>query len=395
MSLSVLLQAVLTIGIAASLVTLAQAGEGLTIVPAVSVKEEYNDNIHFGKQKKGSFITAVSPKVSLLQRSERLSVDIAAILDVLYYSSATDLNTTDQNYWGTASYQFSPRFKAAASAGYMRDSPTDRILEASGLVIRTPREQQDYSVVGKYLFDEKLGGSLTYAYQQINYNTSLLTDIYAHFFNLGLEYDLDRMLPYTKVRGEAGYNHADYSTPAVEVAKVDTFSLSLGASRLIHELWTVSADVGTKISEFTFYSPKRSTDQRVGWTARSAVEYRDDKTSGNLSFYHNLQSLTGYAVPTEQTSVTAQVNRRFTYELTGMMYAGYFLSSSENNNKIRQTTDQRTYLVSPGVSYDFTRNLKLNFAYEYAYLDDRRNNERADRNRGLAIITYQIPIPLY
>lgn len=395
MSPSVLHKAVLTCGITVTLASLAQAGELLTLVPAVSVKEEYNDNIHFGKQKKGSFISAVSPKVSLLQRTERLSVNITAILDVLYYSSATNLNTTDQNYWGTASYQFTPCFKAAVSAGYMRDSPTDRILETSGLVIRTPREQQDYSIVGKYLFNEKTGGSLTYAYQQINYSTSLLTDIYAHFFNLGIEYDLDRILPFTKVRGEAGYNHADYSTGVVDVARADTFSLSLGASRMIHELWSVSADVGGKISEYSFYSPKRSTEQRVGWTAKSAVEYRDDKTSGALRLYHNLQSLTGYAVPTEQTSVTAQVNRRFTYELTGMMYAGYFLSSSDNNNKIRQTTDQRTYLVSPGVSYEFTQNLKLNFAYEYAYLDDRRNNDRVDRNRGLAIITYQFPIPLY
>lgn len=389
-------QAVLAVGIVALLLVQAKADEQFNFVPAVSLKEEFNDNIHFtSRSKEGSFITAISPTLSMLQRSERLTANISARLDLLYYSSASNLNATDQSYWGTASYQFTPLFKAGASASFIRDSPTDRILESSGVVINSPRDQQDYSLVGKYLFTEKLAGSLTYAYQQINYNSPLLTDIFAHFANGGMEYDLDKLLPLVKVRGNVGLNHVDYSKSSADVSTVDTYSATLGASRSLHELWSISADIGARISEYSFFVPQKLTDQKFGWIAKMALDYRDDLTWGNLSLFHNLQNITGYAVPTEQTSVTFLVNHKFSSELNGIMSAGYFLNSSEKNDQFRQETDQTTYLISPGLRYEFNRNLYLDIIYEYAIVYNRLSNDNADRNRIFARLTYQYPIPIY
>ncbi|GAM10710.1 hypothetical protein OR1_03003 [Geobacter sp. OR-1] len=374
----------------------ARAEEEFAIVPAVSLKEEYNDNIHFSQRSKdSSFITAVSPSVSLLQKSERLSTNLSARLDLLYYSSASDLNSTDQNYWGTASYQFTPLFKAGASASYIRDSPVDRILESSGLVINSPREQQDYSLTGKYIMTEKLAGNLTYAYQQINYNSSLLTDIFAHFAYAGVEYDLNKILPLVKVRGDVGFNHADYSTAAVDVSTVDTYSATIGASRSLHELWSISADVGGRVSEYSFLVPRKLDEERWGWIAKMALEYHDDFTTGYLNFFHNLQNITGYAVPTEQTSVTVLLTRKFSSEFSGSLFAGFFLNSAENSGQANQDTNKTTYLISPGLTYALTRNLFFNLAYEYAIVHDRLNDTNSDRNRIFARLTYQYPIPLF
>jgi predicted porin len=263
----------------------------------------------------------------------------------------------------------------------------------SGLVISTPRDQQDYSLNGKYLFTEKLSGSLVYSYQQINYNSSLLTDISAHFVNGGMEYDLDKILPLVKVRGDVGFSHIDYSSSSVDVSTVDTYSATLGASRSLHELWSISADVGIRVSDYSFLVA-RVNDQRVGWIAKMAVDYRDDFNTGTLSFFHNLQNITGYAVPTEQTSVTLYGTHKFSKEFQGTLFSGFFLNSSDRTGQSSQESDSTTFMISPGLIYEFTSDLNLSLVYEYSYLNDRLTDANADRNRIFARLYYKFPIPL-
>ncbi|HEX2767942.1 MAG TPA: hypothetical protein VHN12_01545, partial [Geobacteraceae bacterium] len=79
------------------------------LVPGASLKEEFNDNIFFSSGgTKSSFISTVSPKLSLVGRTERFDAKIDASLDLLFFTEESHLNSVDQSYRARANYRLTP-----------------------------------------------------------------------------------------------------------------------------------------------------------------------------------------------------------------------------------------------------------------------------------------------
>ena len=76
-------------------------GDEFKLIPSLALKEEYNDNIFFTeKARADDFITTVTPGLELIDRTEKVDVNLVARAHVLRYVNNTGLDNVDQNYLG-------------------------------------------------------------------------------------------------------------------------------------------------------------------------------------------------------------------------------------------------------------------------------------------------------
>ncbi len=373
----------------------AQAQE-FRLIPGVSLKQEFNDNIFFSSgDTTSSFISTVSPKLSLVGHTERVDARIDANLDILFYTADSHQNRVDQNYQAHANYQLTPRFKLGGEAGYSLSSRADSNIETTGQVTTqgTGTEQQRYSLTGDLTVSEKLAGTLAYNYEQTDYSPTTASNSQTHGANLGLIYDMGTVLPLLKLRGNLGYNTNRFSG-----FTVDTYSATTGFSYAFHELWSVQADAGgIYTSESATVQPAgintiNSANNGLGWTAALIFAYKGEKDSASLNFSRGVQSSYGSTGVVERTSVIMTLNRRFTYELSGAISAGYYLNNSIQNQFAGQATDSTTFRVSPSLRYEFNPDIAVDGNYEFAMVQNHQAGTDALRNLVYIRLTVQYPL---
>src|SRR4030042_593755 len=105
-------------------------GDEFKLIPSLSTKEEYNDNIFFTEEDRTKdFVTTLSPGLELIDRTEKLDLNLSARVNVLRYWSNGDLDRVNQFYRGRIGYSLHPKLKLSANAAYTRDFTPDRDLE--------------------------------------------------------------------------------------------------------------------------------------------------------------------------------------------------------------------------------------------------------------------------
>ena len=70
-------------------------------------------------------------------------------------------------------------------------------------------------------------------------------------------------------------------------------------------------------------------DEGTGWVGMGSLSYKGEKTTGDLTFSHRRAPAYGTVGVTDRTSLSFGINRRFTYEFSGGLSAGYFINKAE------------------------------------------------------------------
>ncbi|MDD4356227.1 MAG: outer membrane beta-barrel protein, partial [Smithellaceae bacterium] len=123
-------------------------GDDFQLIPSLTVRGEYNDNI-FGSanDEESDFITTVSPGLELIESTQRLDLRAAAKISPFFYADNSDWNDVDQNYKGNLGYRISELTRIHANAAYDVSNRPDRDLETTGLVYSNDRrDRQDYGL---------------------------------------------------------------------------------------------------------------------------------------------------------------------------------------------------------------------------------------------------------
>jgi len=374
------------------------------IIPSLRIKEEYNDNIFFSTDdRKKDFLTTLSPAIELINRTEKLDSSLLARLNVLRYINNEGLNDVEQNYRGRLRYSLHPKLKLSADAGYTRDSRPDRDIEVSGLVMKpVTRHWQNYAAGAEYTFSEKTRASLSYSYERSDFNDPEFVDIKAHDLSLGFTHDLSQYFSATMGRMNLGYGRYEFQD-----STVDYYYATIGMSQALSEKWNILIDAGGSYtrSEFEvetlelvppfFYrvvrEPKK--EEEGGLVGQAALSYNGERTNGELAFSHRVMPAVGRAGAAERTSLTIQVRRRFTYELSGRLSAGYYINKSERGKFSTAPLDEETWRVNPVIRYEFTKDVALEAFYSYAFVKDKQANTDAQRN--LFMVNFIIQHPLF
>ncbi|MBW2012086.1 MAG: hypothetical protein JRI32_10795 [Deltaproteobacteria bacterium] len=383
-------------------------GDGLNITPFVALEQEYNDNIFFDDDDEtNDFIATISPGLELIERTERLDTRLSAQINNLIYYDNDELNSVDQYYTGRLRYRITPKTDVSAEAGYTRDSRSDRDIEETGLVLSTAtRHQQRYSLSGRYMLSEKTAATLSYAYDQDDFDDSEFDDSRSHSTNLGFTHNISYLIPQTLGRMNLGYARYDFPDSVV-----DNYTWTIGASRDFTEILTFLVDFGIRYTrseievqrietlnsgstDFFAPWPPKDEEKSTGWggVGEVALSYRGELTDGSLSFFRDVRAASGRTGATERTALVFEIGRRITEKLRGNLSTGYYLNNSEGDDFAAEDIDEKTLRFQTRARYEFTKDIALEASYTFTTIRDSEENTTKNRNLVFMRAVFQYPI---
>ena len=379
------------------------AGYEFRLVPSAAVKEEYNDNLFFASSgEQDSYVTTLSPGLALTSRTERLDLSLSGGVHWIFYSDLSELDDEDYISQGKFAFRVTPRFRVSGGAAYRRDTRPDRFIETTGLAVTNRSDRQEYSGGMGFTLTDRTEADFSYRYEKVDYEDRTDVDSESHSASLTLVHDLERLLPLTKGRMVFGFARTRFVGLLVE-----NYTATLGFLREVSELWSVLVDVGGRYTRAEFdvlrtvlvppatilFVPDTEGKDEFGWVANVSMMYQGEKNRGNLTFSRDVLAASGRTGASERSAVVLDVGRRFTYELSGAVTAGYYRNRSDAGEFSTGEIDEETVRVRPSLRYAFTRNVSLEAAYQYTRIDSGEPKTRADQN--LAYLQFAVQLPLF
>lgn len=380
-------------------------GEEFDIIPSLSVKQEYSDNLFFSSgDKTHSFTTALSPRLELVRKNERTDASLLAGFDWFVYWDTSDVVTAfNQQYRGRLSRRFTERLGMSVTAGYEVNNQPDENIAKDGVVIDAlHRDRQSYSAGIDYALTEKSTAGLSYLYQQEDYPGLPSADNSVHGANFGYEYDLKGLFPAATGRLNLGYNRYQVSTSVT-----DNFSATVGMGWSLSEIWKITADVGGRYSNADFdvvtlesagvpgyYYPNTIRESRdsCGWVARAAVSVRGEVDNGSLAFNRNVGLSSSRNGTSENTSIDLSYRRSLTDRFFATLSTGYQLSRSDNEDLSSGRIDEDYIRLNAGLRYEFDKYMSLNASYSYLKALYNQSDTSAERNSIMVSFTIRHPL---
>ncbi|MGB7631696.1 MAG: outer membrane beta-barrel protein [Candidatus Deferrimicrobium sp.] len=358
------------------------------LVPYLSLTEGYNSNVFFTeKDRLDSWVSKIAPGLDVSSRTERLDASLGGNLLWWQYNGDSSLNTMDWDARGRAAYRFTTALRVSATADYRRESNPDRHFEATGLVDRSTDYRQDYTVAAEYALNEKAAATLSYAYENLDYPTIPYRNSTSHSADLGFAYNLSRFATETKARVDLGYGRGEY-----EGLLVNNYTLTVGVFRAVHELWSAQIDVGGRytVSKFDVLGERlEKTD--TGWVGDASVIYTGERTRANFTFSSNIAPAYGFAGAVQRTAAVVSLSRRFLYELSGTLSAGYYWNKSQAGQYSFQSIDEQSTQLRPGIRWEATKNIVVDATYQFTWLRNELTGGTSLQNYVFAGATLSYP----
>jgi hypothetical protein len=369
--------------------TLAGADE-FDIIPFVALRQEYNDNLFFSVNDEiDDFITIITLGLEFDKETERILAELTGRIDRVLYAENDVLDATDQYYAGNLSYQITPRFSLLTEAGYSKDSRIDSDIAETGLVLRTAaRERIRFVAGGNYFVTETTATSLTYLYDDIEYEDPEFVDSQEHSFNLGYNHQLDKLLPTTMARINLRYTQWDFKN-----SLVDYYGGTLGGSWDYSEMLRLLFDFGIRYTRTEFaVGPNQETSKDWGGVGYLNFSYRGELTDVYLAISHDIKPASGRGGTTVNTSVAGRIAQNFSDKLSAFLFATYYKNKSKQGQLSAENINERTFRIRSGLYYDFNQDISLEAGYQYTFVKDLLDYSEATRNLVYGEIRWQWPL---
>ena len=357
------------------------AGDEFKVTPAIAVKQEYNDNIlYWPSDTQHDFITTTSPELNITDKTERMEANLSGRLDERLYSIHGGLNATDQFYEGSGKYALTPRLNLSGKAFYSQDSNQDRDLNVTGLALtNVQRARQNYTASGDYLLSEKTRTTFSYDYLKDNYDSPTYTDLEANTMGIGFIHNLSYFMQATKARGNIVY--ASYNMTG---AQVDNYEATIGINRALNEKWNLLLDGGARYTDtkISVYVPIEEVGRSQGYgpIGSLALTYAGEVSNASITIRQDVLPASGITGASERTSSSFSVDRKFTYELSGILSGGYFVNKASAGELSATRIDEESIWISPNVRYELTKDAYIEASYTYNKTWYHVTQETAERN---------------
>jgi hypothetical protein len=373
--------------------------EGYDLVPSLTVKEEYTDNLYSSAgSRTASFISQVSPRLELLKRDELTDGALLVGVDGVFYSADSDfVAALNQRYSGRLRRSVTPQLRLSGSGEYLLLNQPEEGPGQFGSVLDALRStRQQYTAGLEYQVSERTRLSLAGNYRQEDYPSSSSSDNRGHGVLLTLEHGLDGVLADAVGRLSLGYNH--YAFPG---QRTDSGSALVGFGWSLNERWRLTVDAGGRYSrneeEQLFLLsglPVLVTESSsgFGWIARAALTVRGELQQGSLTLGHDVGLSSGRNGTAENTSLDLVYNRELSRNLRLATSAGYQLSRSSGSGLASSGTDEDYLRLQAALRYQVTRDTALELTYAYRKTLYRQTDTAAERNS--IALSYTIRHPL-
>ncbi len=373
----------------ALLVPAGAAAYDFRLVPSVAVREEYNNNLFFSQtDREDDWLLTVSPGVDASWKTERSEAGFGARLEWQNYNENSDLDATDYSVSGRFTHRLSTEFRLSGTGEFRRESRPDRHFEEAGQVDFSENDRYDFGTALEWILSEKTTATASYSFEYLDYPEELARDSRLHTAGLGIMRSLPVSTGTTKARMNLSYSRGDY-----ENETTDSYTLTVGVFRSLHELWSVQVNAGAMHTRVEFEEGTGlESSSGTGFAGDASVMYTGERATATFALSHGLSPSFGSSGASLRTSATLGVERRFLHDISASFSAGYYRNSSDPGEYSTEEIDERSFRLRPGIRWKQSKYLSFDASYQYSRVDYRLTGTRAEQSVVYAGATLSYPL---
>ncbi|MCD4719607.1 MAG: hypothetical protein K8S13_07060 [Desulfobacula sp.] len=366
------------------------------IVPFVSIKQEYSDNILFSSSnEEEDFITTATAGVIYFYDSERVDAKLDGRLYHLFYWDNDQLDSTDGSVSGNWDYQVTERVGVGAAANYRNDSRRDMDTNITGLLLSGDREAVNFSVSSNYMFSEVTRGEATFTYGWVEID-EINDDEDNDTIRLNLSFSKNLSKTFKNTMGLLDFSYLHYTADLENISTAtpgmttyrdftsDVLQLYTGFSRDITELYNVYLQIGASYTDTTESQRINQTilkDQSTssfGGVLASGLNYDGLYYDVGFSISHDVRGGSGTNGTVERSAVSLGIDRKVSDDFFITFDTSCYLN--RNDRETQADLDELTINIQPGFRYKFFDTFTLTGVYRYTIVENRQNDTTSERN---------------
>jgi len=364
------------------------------LIPSVGVREEFNDNIFYtANDTVDDFITTIRLGLELIERTERLDLNISATVSPFFYADLTDLDDIDQNYRGRGSYQINTLLGFNAYALYNVSNRRDRDIETTGQVVSNEkRKRQEYGLGFDYTLTEKAAMAISVAYLQDKWDHETLATQNLKDYSAGIDFthNLSEWWDSTTSRLNFGFEQYEFVTS-------DTYNYfgTVGFQHWFRETVNLLVDLGVRYTDANYLTLQliENNNTSFGGVGRATLTIQGEINRGSLSIGHDIRPASANGRTVQRSDLVLNLRRRFAERSVVAIATGFYKNTAERGEFSLFGTDEDTFFIRPSIRWEFFNNFTLEAAYNFADVDDHRRDN--DRNRSLIYFQVAYGLPLF
>ena len=404
------------IGLAILLVSLAVVyadeimADEFKLIPSIAVRGEYNDNIFYTvDDTEDDFITTISAGLELIERTERLDLDLSALVSPFYYADYSILDDVDQNYMGRVSYKINPSFGVNADALYNVSNRRDRDVETTGIVASNDKRKRGAFGLGlDYTMTEKTGMALSFDYLKDKWDSTNIDrqDLEDYKAVLNFTHNLSQFERPTIGRLNFGFERYKFEGQDIQTSDTYNYFTTIGGQHWFSETVNLLVDLGARYTDSDFVTPQlvfvppSSTEIRIveinntgfGGTGQAILEKRGELTRGSIRIAYGVLPASGRGTTVQRFDVVLNLRRRLAERSAIGIATGFYNNKADRNEFSFRDLDENTFFIRPTIRWEFFDKFTLDAGYIFNYVDDRVDNDDTRRNLVYLQVAYGLPL---
>ena len=380
------------------------AGGPTELVPRISIRGEYNDNLLFSKDnRKKDLLTIASGGIRVERKMERLNANVDAGVRQHMFNRYDELDSTDKSVSAGLDYRVTERLTLGASGAWKADSIRGYDEDISGVSLNGDREVLNLSLSGGYLFSEVGRADISLDMDRSEIQRPLeKEDLTQNQIRLEYAHNLSRI--WNNTTGLLGLNYMQYVS---EISRLDglgsfqeydsdIWQFTVGFSKELTELLSYYVQTGVSytdtretVTQNTLFGPlsSRSGAESLGGVVVAGITYKTLYYDAALSFSHDVGGGSGTNGAVERTSAAVDLTGRLTDDFRATLNASWRLN--QNDRSTGEDLDELTLTLQPGFRYEISDDFWLAAGYRFISRENRRNDTLTEGNLVYFEVTKQ------
>ncbi|MCP4745151.1 MAG: outer membrane beta-barrel protein [Desulfobacteraceae bacterium] len=379
------------------------------VVPALTLKQVYNDNIYLSAgEKTHDFITTVSPKFSIGYETERTEADFSLLVDIHRYLNEDQLNNSDQTLDGLFKHQVTPSWAINLGGGYKIDSLSESDIDDSGLVQSAgERRNWNYDIGTEIQMTDRTSLEAIFSNEFTDYDVETTPDLKSYTTSLALNRIFtERVVGFIQTSWShiiytGQYNPAPYEFVDQEVI-YDSYALILGSKISINEKVALNANAGYRLTQFeenrqgeVTVGPLTGTYEEVtengyqNLLANVSFVFANEKVTSKIGAGYDFLPASGQTYNTNRVSLNASVDKKLRENWQIGAGAYYFYNKSVDKQVQTESIDQITLKANSYLQYIFNKDWSLKLNYQNTVIRNLNTDTKAIQNQLMLLCLWQ------
>jgi len=378
-------------------------GADWSVSPAVSLTQEYNDNILFSRHdEQDDFIAKLKPSIEIIGQTEQTQFKLNSSVTGEKYFDHSNLDTLITDNTASLRHYWNEKLSTTLSANFRKDNVLETEIERAGLTgVRKDRYRYGFDLSGTYAFSDTLSLTLGGGGSFSEYPNGPYPDLDLWQVSVNPMWAIS---PKDTLGLLVNYYDADYK----DVGTIRTLVQSLYWRRDLTEKTYIVLGAGYRRTRTKYKVSTLSIIIDPGTGALIITPVEKDETSTDSGFIFNFSlnykwterfSTTVNAGREQYNSVDARsIERSFIrgtlrYRLTEKASVNCNMGYDITNEEGRLGEDTDYVRVAPYLSYRYTEKLTFRLGGSYEYKKNETDTYSYSRNRFRSwfTVTYQWP----